>query len=114
MNTVTKENPLCVICYDRKVPYFECETCTEGKYCLDCWIVDDKDCIYNANLTKAELEECLSCPICRTVNWKKYLSYIIDCTLTNPSDCRKIDELPAWKIFYKNYDAENYPEDSPI
>jgi len=67
----------CCVCYEEEEVYYNCDTCKEGKICLECFIKKSRppwdiksrwenlDC-----LDREDLLPILSCPCCRTINWK--------------------------------------------
>jgi hypothetical protein len=70
----------CCICYnnydDCDDLAFICETCSDGKVCQDCMVEIDPVGIgfLNDDNTKNKI---MSCPCCRTKNWKYLLDYIL-------------------------------------
>jgi len=66
----------CCVCYEEKEVYYNCKTCEEGKVCHDCFIKISHAWPLDI-LDREELLPILSCPCCRTINWKHLLSIIL-------------------------------------
>jgi hypothetical protein len=64
----------CCVCYEEKEVYYDCKTCEEGKICLGCCL---KLNCQNIEIPRDLLLKSISCPCCRTHNWK----IVFDCVL---------------------------------
>ena len=58
----------CCVCYEEKEVYYNCKTCEEGKICLGCCL--KLNCQSLCILPRDLLLKSITCPCCRTHNWK--------------------------------------------
>ena len=66
----------CCVCYEEKEVYYKCNTCEEGKICLGCCLKLGCNCF--GFMTRDLLLKRITCPCCRTPNWK----IVFDCILS--------------------------------
>jgi len=103
----------CCICYDNYDDYdeleFICETCNDGKVCQDCMVeIDPIGICYLNDINKKY--KIISCPCCRTENWKYLFNYILFTLIYDDQYTLQdwiIGKNKAFDLFVKNWSKTN-------
>ena len=100
----------CPICLENRKFEFNCSTCNEGGFCLDCYKNISK---HSFAFEGTNVRDMINCPCCRSPNWYWLLKDIliwfegdVDGTATGCKDYN-ILKNPCMYVYKKNRD-ENY------
>ena len=97
----------CCICYEEKEFQYECYTCQEGKICFNCFHRKAQSYTFGIRkLSREEVLPILSCPCCRTINWKVlYTNLLIEIETNNLFET-KHTYIKTNKMWWKEMESE--------
>lgn len=100
----------CCVCYEEKDFKYECMTCQEGKICFSCFHHKAHYCSRFGRLSREEVLPILSCPCCRTINWKVLYTNILIEIETNNLFEMKHSYIKANKEWWREMEREAQSE----
>ena len=100
----------CCICYNNCNKFeFICETCNDGKVCQVCMTeIDPVGVIFLNDID--EINKIISCPCCRTGNWKYLFHHMIFTLIYDDQHTLQdwvIGKNKAFDLFVKNWSKTN-------
>jgi hypothetical protein len=95
----------CCVCYEEKEVYYNCKTCEEGKICWECFLKKSNHYCLDY-LSREELLPILSCPCCRTINWKVLYNRYIDKIKTADTNLELFSYIKTHKDWWKKVRQE--------
>ena len=89
----------CVVCFEKVISYtiaFKCDVCNDGLVCVDCYntnwkTIEDRygedNSYFECEIqSKFIIDKIITCPCCRSKNWKNVYSSIFDKIVENFHD----------------------------